>query len=268
MSRNAIEALLEYLKAIVKDYGDCDEDWYDTKMVSWGYHSLTLGELYQCIQRLEVMDADRQEKRLYKADAEYWQREWEKKHLNNVPDAMLEAEVLFWKEKCAEEKKRRVDASRWARAWKRAAKRHRFQQRTVGMMREALESLTGIIAFARVIDERDKARNWACAWKRAAKHNRSQLRAARTVQGARKSGWECSRVLLDEMVTILEERNEARRWARRLYQAARQAREAIMGLGQFTCSAYEGGESNWREYLSINMPDAYNALCEALAEEE
>jgi len=41
-----------------------------------------------------------------------------------------------------------------------------------------------------------------------------------------------------------------------------------MGLGQFTCSAYEGGESNWREYLSINMPDAYNALCEALAEEE
>jgi len=221
MSRNAIEALLEYLKAIVKDYGDCDEDWYDTKMVSWGYHSLTLGELFQCIQKLEVMDADRQEKRLYKADAEYWQKEWEKKHLNNVPDAILEAEVLFWKEKCAEEKRRRVDASRWARAWKKAAR-----------------------------------------------HNRSQLRVARTVQEARKSGQECSRVLLDEMVTVLEERDEARRWAARLYRVARQAREAIQDLGHRTCYAHEYRTTNWRHYLGANMLDAYDALCETLGEEE
>jgi len=156
MSRNAIEALLEYLKAIVKDYGDCDEDWYDTKMVSWGYHSLTLGELFQCIQRLEVMDADRQEKRLYKADAEYWQREWEKKHLNNVPDAILEAEVLFWKEKCAEEKKRRVDACRWARAWKKAAKRYRVWSN--GWKRSAEDGLE----FIRLaVAQRDEARSWA-----------------------------------------------------------------------------------------------------------
>jgi len=221
MSRDPIEALLEYLNVIVKNYGDCDEDWYDTKMMNWGHHSLTLGELFQCIQRLEVMDADRQEKRLYKADAEYWQREWEKKHLNNVPDAMLEAEVSFWKEKWAEEKKRRVDASRWA-----------------------------------------------CAWKRAAKHNRSQLRTARTVQEARKSGRECSRVLLDEMVTILEERNEARRWARRLYRAAKQAREAILDLGRRTCDAYEYKTTNWRKYLGANMLDAYDTLCKTLGEEE
>jgi len=158
MSRNAIEALLEYLKAIVKDYGDCDEDWYDIKMVSWGYHSLTLGELYQCIQKLEVMDADRQEARLYKDQADYWHNEWMKQVATHVDDALIKLAIA--------------------------------------------------------------------------------------------------------------QRDEARRWARRLYQVAKQAREAILDLGRRTCYAYEYKESNWRGYLGVDMLDAYDALCKALGEEE
>jgi len=69
---------------------------------------------------------------------------------------------------------------------------------------------------------------------------------------------------LDAWATALDERNDARRWARRLYRVARQAQEAILDLGRRTCDSYEYKTTNWRQYLGTNMLDAYDALNKAL----
>jgi len=71
---------------------------------------------------------------------------------------------------------------------------------------------------------------------------------------------------IDVAIRIMEQRNDARRWARRLYRVARQAQEAILDLGRRTCYAYEYKESNWRGYLGANMLDAYDALDKVLGE--
>ena len=71
-------------------------------------------------------------------------------------------------------------------------------------------------------------------------------------------------MLGEELKKVRRERDEARRWAARLYRVAKQAREAILDLGHSTCYAYEYETANWRRYLGANMLDAYDALGKTL----
>jgi len=86
--------------------------------------------------------------------------------------------------------------------------------------------------------------------------------AYRDAQAARES-WS---ILAAWAEALLDERNDARRWARRLYRAAEKARDAIRKHGKI--ASPDAAHAYWRWHLDDNLLDAHDVLDKALGGKE